>query len=288
VGAIANLVGDLYFVKGLGMGLTGAAIATSMSQVFGALYLLVEVMKRIPNIKDKKVNIIMKLKEYISIPSIKEIGKFLSFCGPLSFVLFAKSFLWSYTTYACSTAGAAQLAAHQITINIFLFFVIFGDVTSQMSQTYLPAFFMSENATLSRVEAGSNAVFKIARLGMFLGAINSLLGSLLQCYGNFIFTSSKTIINELLKVPFLLGACIFPHALMTSFEGVLLATRDTRFHALVYLFTGMGFIAYQTFIRIKALGIEAVWIGFAMFQYIRLLIFSLRSKVIIKKIRNIK
>ena len=51
MGAIANLVGDLYFVKGLGMGLTGAAIATSMSQVFGALYLLVEVMKRIPNIK---------------------------------------------------------------------------------------------------------------------------------------------------------------------------------------------------------------------------------------------
>ena len=223
VGALANLIGDLYFVKGLGMGLKGAAIATTMSQLFGALYLLVEVFRRIASNKyeGQSETFITKLKKYISIPSLHDATRFLAFCGPISFILFAKSFLWSFTTYAISTAGTASLAAHQITINIFLFFVIFGDVTSQMSQTFLPAYFMTENSSLSRAEAGSKAVIKIAKLGVVLGSINSVIGFLLQYMGNFIFTSSKPIVAEMLKVPFLLGACILPHAAMTSFEGTI-------------------------------------------------------------------
>ena len=285
VGALANIIGDLYFVRVLKLGLRGAAIATTLAQVFGAFYLIKEFVIRIS--KDKVIqgeSILKKLKKCIFIPSLNDTARFLKFCGPLSFILFAKSFLWSYTTYAISTAGTASLAAHQITINIFLFFVIFGDVTSQMSQTYLPAYFMIENSTLSRAQAGSEAVFKIARLGIVLGIINSIIGLLLQYYGNFIFTSEQPIVTEMLKVPFLLSAAIFPHAFMTSFEGVLLALRDTKFHVLVYFATGLAFVMYQTIVRMKAGGIFAVWSGFCMFQYVRLLIFTLRSQIIIKKV----
>lgn len=291
VGAVANLIGDLYFVKGLGMGLRGAAIATTLSQLFGALYLFIEVLRRIATnkVEGQREKLMSKIRKYIYIPSIKDATRFLAFCGPISFILFVKSLLWSYTTYAISTAGTASLAAHQITINIFLFFVIFGDVTSQMSQTFLPAYFMTENSTLKSAEAGSKALIKITKLGVVIGTINSIIGFLLQYYGNSIFTSSKSIVTEMLKVPLLLGLCILPHAGMTSFEGVLLALRDTNFHVLTYLITGLGFIIYQTLVRMRAGGIFSVWIGFLAFQYLRLLIFSFRSqKLISDKISNNK
>jgi len=80
------------------------------------------------------------VREKVTIPSMKDILSYLQFCGPLFAVLLIKTFLWSYTTFACAAAGAVQLAAHQITINLFLFFCIFGDVVSQLSQTYLPYF----------------------------------------------------------------------------------------------------------------------------------------------------
>lgn len=45
----------------------------------------------------------------------------------------------------------------QITSNLFLFFVIFGDVTSQMSQTYLPPFFREREFVKNQVVSGSSA-----------------------------------------------------------------------------------------------------------------------------------
>ena len=83
-----------------------------------------------------------KIKAVYQPPTIEGMKSFMSFCGPLSFVLLMKSVLWSYTTVAASTGGVTELAAHQITINFFLFFAIFGDVMSQLMQTFLPALHM--------------------------------------------------------------------------------------------------------------------------------------------------
>ena len=61
-------------------------------------------------------------------PSPRDVGKYLTFCGPLFAVLLTKTTLWSFTTFAAAAGGAVDLAAHQISLNIFLFFLIFGDV----------------------------------------------------------------------------------------------------------------------------------------------------------------
>jgi hypothetical protein len=91
----------------------------------------------------------------------------------------------------------------------------------------------------------------------------------------------------MLKVSLLLGACILPHAAMTSFEGVVLALRDTKFHVLSYLITGIGFLLFQSYVRFKAGGIFYVWIGFLLFQWTRLFTFSFRAQHLIAlKIRD--
>lgn len=159
VGAIVNFVGDVVLVSWLKYGVAGAATATMLSQIAGAIYLLYKVVKKVAvaTAKGKELhwwNALVKIRNQIIVPSRQDVGQFMSFCGPLFFILLAKSFLWSFTTFACSTAGSVNLAAHQITINFFLFFSIFGDTTSQMSQTYLPAFLV-RSATGNNVTAGS-------------------------------------------------------------------------------------------------------------------------------------
>lgn len=200
VGAVVNLLGDVLLVSVLGMGLAGAAWATTLSQVAGALYLICAVAKRL-NLKAREGQgeghgLLAHLRRSIHIPSVTDLKKFLSFCGPLFFVLLAKSFLWSFTTFACSKSGAVGLAAHQITINFFLFFVIFGDATSQMAQTYLPGYFAhmhpdqgasgsaggtntpsgGENGAAAgavRANAAKELVARISKIGLAVGAVNS-------------------------------------------------------------------------------------------------------------------
>ena len=82
------------------------------------------------------------------------------------------------------------------------------------------------------------------------------------------------------SIRWLLVLCVLPHPLLAAYEGVLVAGRDSQYHAFSYLLTGITFLIYETGVRIMAGGVTGVWIGFATFQWIRLIIFSNRvSKV---------
>jgi Na+-driven multidrug efflux pump len=129
VGAAVNIIGDILLVKYFNQGIGGAALATVLSQYAGIFYLSLVAWQRwqkretstsTPTSSETSSSVAQKA---IHIPSFADIGKFLSFCGPLFFILLAKSFLWSYTTYACSTGGAADLDDHHVlycTIDIYL------------------------------------------------------------------------------------------------------------------------------------------------------------------------
>jgi hypothetical protein len=142
VGALVNIVGDVLLVSVLHQGVVGAAIATTLSQVASFLYLIYRVNQSVQmSCKQTNVSVRTYLQNRIKIPSMNDIFQFASFSGPLFAILLVKSFLWSFTTFACSTVGAVKLAAHQITLNGFIFLAIFGDVISQIAQTYLPSIF---------------------------------------------------------------------------------------------------------------------------------------------------
>lgn len=144
VGAAVNVVGDVLLVSFLNRGVVGAAIATTLSQVASFIYLLFRVHRSVVKDCEKRnLSIQSYLRDRMRVPSLRDVSQFASFSGPLFVILLIKAFLWSFTTFACSTVGAAKLAAHQITLNAFIFLAIFGDVTSQIAQTYLPSIFTS-------------------------------------------------------------------------------------------------------------------------------------------------
>ena len=144
LGGFANLFGDLLLTTTLGMGLVGAAIATAFSQFVSFFYLVgvvygrVRAQAREMTRAGTPTGTMERLSQLVQRPTRAGLKNFASFCGPLSFVLLVKSVLWSYTTLAASTKSVTSLAAHQITINFFLFFAIFGDTISQMVQTFIP------------------------------------------------------------------------------------------------------------------------------------------------------
>lgn len=160
VGAVVNIIGDIILVSVCNKGVAGAAAATTLSQILGALYLLFVAIYNLPKTSnDQRFFSWEALKKYVFFPRWKDVVSYLTFCGPLFLILLVKTVLWTYTTFACSSAGAAELAAHQITINFFLFFCIFGDVVSQIAQTYMP-YFLADFDSSNKRSAHSCIILK--------------------------------------------------------------------------------------------------------------------------------
>ena len=254
VGAVVNIIGDILLVSVLGTGVSGAAAATTASQMMGALYLLFVAIDNVAKANKTSLfslKLLQSLKKYVYIPSSKDIARYLAFCGPLFVILLVKTVLWTYTTFACSSAGAVELAAHQIMINFFLFFCIFGDVISQISQTYLPYFLAdydkfrengskpnqngsgqgegellrekkeSGKSSLISVPALKEMVQKVCSIGSFFGLFNALVCLSIEKFGYGYFTSSKEVISKLQSASKLLILSVVPHALMLALEGTV-------------------------------------------------------------------
>lgn len=145
------------------------------SEIEGRTAVINEVRKQkaIEKERDKR-----DMKDLILVPGIRDITSFLSFCGPLFFVLLMKAFSWSYTTYACSPAGPISLAAHQIVLNLFCIFAIFGDAVSQISQTYLPPYIGGKNITKKMFTDAKTIIKNIMKISFSLGLFNCIFSFL--------------------------------------------------------------------------------------------------------------
>lgn len=97
-------------------------------------------------------------------------------------------------------------------------------------------------------------------------------------------TKSPAIAVAMEKIAPLLGAGCLVHPLVGTLEGVLMAARDQRFHSLSYLILGAAFLAYQIYAREFNLGLVGVWAGLALFQWMRLVVFGVRVRHLLKVI----
>eukprot|EP01039_Chlorochromonas_danica_P005908 gene5908-6505_t len=276
VGALVNVVGDVFLVVYQKKGIVGAAWATTLSQYAGAIFLCAIAMLRMLKAKRQSPEKRMKIEMMIW-PKRHESLQFLSFCGPMFFILLAKSFLWTFTTFAVGSAGAVDLAAHQITLNFFLFFCIFGDVVSQISQSYLPyAFNEISEKTVRWGKTARSIVRQVTILGSILGVMNMGLSVLMNTVGTKFVTKSTVVAQAIRRLAIPLAACALPHCLMLGVEGALIAGRDVGFLVQSYVLSGLAFISYQLMMRSRALGSVGVWYGMICFQWVRLAMFASR------------
>ena len=150
-----------------------------------------------------------------------------------------------------------KLSKLKIVINFFLFFCIFGDVLSQIAQTFIPYTFQKptmeavnnqvKNKPASSIwtENGRSIIQQIRSLALILGCMNAIIGVGLSTVGSKYFTTAKEVMHQMNVASPLLALCALPHCYMLGYEGVLIVSQDLTFLSKLYLITGVVFLVYQ-------------------------------------------
>jgi len=264
-----NVFGDAICVVGLGMGCKGAAIATLLAQWAGTLSLWRPARDKlfVPKLPRGTVS-----KYKVSS------GNFLSFAAPVLTLILGKIAAFGVMTHvAASLPGTASLASHQIVLSLFFFVSPFLEVISQTAQTFLPQYYIgvgdevygSEYAKSAQVLAG-----RLLRIGLVVGAGIAFLASTIPRFLPFFLTNDLSVQTAVrpLALPLFLGSILTAPVAVS--EGVLLARRELKFLAGVYLLSTAIFPFFL--MRIKAAGgpVVNVWYGFALFQLFRAACFT--------------
>ena len=289
VGALVNTIGDMYLVTKMGFGIAGAAWATALSQITGAIYLIGVATIRMKEAFRKKHRFERKMKfndykELYIQPTRQDLKNFLKFAAPLFVVLFVKCFLWSFTTYACAFEGVESLAAHQILLNVFLYFAIFGEVVSSMSQNFLPSYVTSQD---NKIDAfGTKILNKICKISIFVGIINSAMAFALPHSFPQIFTKSLSVMEIMKSISVPICLATLPHCYLSGIEGGLIAIKDLKFCFFIYNVFAAGFVGGQIACIKKDWGLKGIWWVMAIYQWVKLGTFIARSRIKNNKLTN--
>jgi len=182
------------------------------------------------------------------------------------------------------------------------------EVISQTAQTFIPPYLapaMDHIAKKAKSESNYdpgqdgalqpwlNSAFSVGtsllKLGFVMATIVATLASLIPAYFGGMLTSDSTVQEAVKPLAKYLWAGAFLTAPVAVSEGVLLARRELKYLALVYVLSTA--LLPPALIRVKVLGgnVEQVWACFAVFQLFRAAFFSGRiwSGSLFKSFANI-
>jgi len=265
---VVNVFGDLMCVVALGMGCRGAAIATLFAQWAGTLSLWRPAQKKlfVPPPKDGSKR-----------PKISS-GRFLSFAAPVLTLILGKLVAFGFMTHvAASLPDPSALASHQLVLSLFFFVSPFLEVISQTAQTFLPQYYIGIKDKVYGDDYASSAQNLAARLlkfGLSVGAIVALVASTIPRFLPFLLTNDAGVQScvKPLALPLLVGSILTAPVAVS--EGVLLARRELKYLAGVYLLSTAVFPFFLLKIKASAGPVVNIWWGFALFQLFRALCFT--------------
>lgn len=125
--AVLNVVGDaLFCVYPFRWGCAGAAAATSAATLVSSGFMLRALKAK-------------RLLPSLHVPSKREMMNLLEFTGPLLAITITRLVGFVAMQRAATDLGVLPLAGYQVCINVVIFFLLFAEPLSQLSQTKLPA-----------------------------------------------------------------------------------------------------------------------------------------------------
>ncbi|KAG7351638.1 MATE efflux family protein [Nitzschia inconspicua] len=299
---IVNVCGDYLLVKQLGMGLRGAAIATTAAQWAATIALLGPARKRL--VRDGTLHMWKKKKPTTTKHSTKQTstnndsvnGKtFLGFAAPVLTLILGKLAAFGFMTHSAAAVPGqpTPLAAHQIILSLFFFVSPFMEVVSQTAQTFMPPFLapaMDRIAQKSKsdkkyqpsrdtiVQPWWNAAFSVGNtllgLGFVMASVVASIASIIPAKFGGMLTSDGAVKAAVQPLAKYLWAGAFLTAPVAVSEGILLARRELGYLATVYVLTTA--LLPPALIRVKLMGgnVEQVWACFAAFQLFRAFFFA--------------
>lgn len=284
-----NIAGDFLLVSRLKWGLSGAAIATTLAQWAATAALFKAARQKL--VRDHNLGVITNPKSKNGVSNTS----FLAFAAPVLTLILGKLAAFGFMTHSAAAVPGqpTPLAAHQILLSLLFFCSPFLEVISQTAQTFLPPYIAPVNDHVeekrkanpkynptedSQVEpwfsASQSVATRLLGLGFVAAGFIASVASLIPAFfGNFI-TSDNTVQEAVKPLAKYLWMGAFFWAPVAVSEGTLLARRELKFLAIVYLISTALLPPALLQVKFRKGDVGQVWACFVVFQICRALLFT--------------
>jgi len=210
--ALVNVVGDAALCAWpCQWGCAGAAAATA-----GAT--LVSCVGMVRALRNKQ------LLPKVRIPTKAEFGELLEFTGPLFAITVARLAGFLLMQQHAMKLGLKPLAAYQLAVNVFFFFLLFGEPLSQVAQTKLPPLLDSNNTKAVRSTFRS-----VISLGSMVATGIGLAAGAFLWTATPLFTSDAVVQAMARQTSPTIALAVATTIFAVAIDGAYLAARDFGF-----------------------------------------------------------
>lgn len=207
-----NVIGDfLLCVWPLQLGVSGAASATSFATLFSSFFMIKAL---------KKKSILPKIR----LPTRKELMGLMEFTGPLLAITITRLIGFINMGRKAMSLGVSQTAAYQLSINLVIFFLLFAEPLSQLSQTQLPALVDANDGPSVRENLKS-----VLTLGAFTALGIGSIAGLTLAFGSSIFSSDMAVQALAKEAAPSVFVTVATAIFAVTVDGAMLASRDFNF-----------------------------------------------------------
>jgi Na+-driven multidrug efflux pump len=290
---VVNMIGDYIGVTRLGLGLRGAAVATTLAQWASTIALMGPARRKL--VADHNLGLTSNKHKKNRVEGAVSGKSFVQFAAPVLTLILGKLAAFGFMTH--SAAGLpgqpTTLAAHQIILSTFFFISPFLEVISQTAQTFLPPYVSPVREYIARmksmdkaydpssdpiaqswISASFTVATRLMGIGIVVASFIATLVSLIPAFfGNWI--TSDTVVQQAVKP---LAKYLWAGALLTApvavSEGVLLARRELPFLASVYVLSTIVLPFALIEIKNRSGPVVQIWGCFAAFQLFRATLFA--------------
>lgn len=207
-----NIVADgLLCAWPLRWGCSGAAAATSLATLVSCLFMI-------------RALAIKKLLPTIKLPTRREFLDLLTYTGPLIAIPITRLAGFIIMQKKAMYLGRQSLAGYQLGINIMMFFLLFGEPLSQLSQTNLPALIDQQNAS-----AVKSTLKGALTLAVFTSLVVAVAAFSMARFGVSLFTSDGGVQMVARDSSISLLVAVATSVFTVAVDGAMFASRDFGF-----------------------------------------------------------
>lgn len=256
-----NLILDPLLIFVAKLGVTGAALATSISQVIAVLLMVFML------IRSKR----LRVRDLLKPPSISEILPLLRAGAMLTIRTMSILGTVAYATSTAAHLGTVQLAAYELCRQLWVFHAMVLDSLAAAAQA-LVASALARGAYLQARFISNRTM----RLGAFFGLLIAAAAFMSGTSLPRVFTNSPQVVSVTADCIRMAALCAPLNGAIFALDGVLAASRDYSYMALAIALAGTAAISTLMVVRHYGAGVVAVWAGLNVLMLARATVLFLR------------
>ena len=250
--AVANLFSimlSFMLIRGLGFGIEGSAIANVVAQTGAGLVFLWLLARRRPPLRPSWTRIVRQLSAARDL-SVRTLAFFVAFTAAAG---------------VAARMGDAQLGAHQIGAQIWVFCALFLDSTAIAAQALIGRL-LGAHAT----DTASALARRLLVAGLGLGVAFAVVLGLGHSLIPRIFTNDQAVLDQVSVLWPWLVLMMPINGVLFALDGVLLGAGDLRFMRNVTVLAALaGYLPVTLATARFDFGLTGIWLGLSVFVWIR-------------------